>query len=397
MSHEVKCPNCGKTFTIDEVSYAEIQNQVRNAEFTRELEDRLRAVETTNRKEIENTKLAVASAYKEQLSNKEREILDLKSKIANANTERELAVERATKSGERELMELKNDLRNVRVESENAIANLKDRYEYRIKEIATERDFYKDLKKQMSTKMVGETLEQHCEVEFNKIRATGFKNATFGKDNTVSATGSKGDYIYRETDDAGNEIISIMFEMKNENETTATKHKNEHFFKELDKDRREKNCEYAVLVSLLESDNDFYNAGIVDVSYQSGFPKMYVVRPQCFVPIITILRNAAMSTLDTKAELARVKNQNIDITNFEQKLADFKSSFALNSDRATANFKKAIDDIDKSIKNLEDTKEALLKTIKNFDTAQGKLDDLTVKRLIRGNETMTKMFAKLDK
>ena len=397
MSHEVKCPNCGKTFTIDEVSYAEIQNQVRNAEFTRELEDRLRAVETTNRKEIENTKLAVASAYKEQLSNKEREILDLKSKIANANTERELAVERATKSGEHELMELKNDLRNVRVESENAIANLKDRYEYRIKEIATERDFYKDLKKQMSTKMVGETLEQHCEVEFNKIRATGFKNATFGKDNTVSATGSKGDYIYRETDDAGNEIISIMFEMKNENETTATKHKNEHFFKELDKDRREKNCEYAVLVSLLESDNDFYNAGIVDVSYQSGFPKMYVVRPQCFVPIITILRNAAMSTLDTKAELARVKNQNIDITNFEQKLADFKSSFALNSDRATANFKKAIDDIDKSIKNLEDTKEALLKTIKNFDTAQGKLDDLTVKRLIRGNETMTKMFAKLDK
>ena len=242
--------------------------------------------------------------------------------------------------------------------------------------------------------MVGETLEQHCQNEFNSIRATAFPRAEFGKDNTVSASGSKGDFIFRDFDEAGNEIVSIMFEMKNENDTTATKHKNEHFFKELDKDRTEKKCEYAVLVTMLEAENEFYNRGIVDVSYE--YPKMYVIRSQFFLPLIGILVSTAKNSLAYKAELARIKNQNIDITNFEDKLNAFKTSFALNSDRATANFKNAIDDIDKSIKYLEDTKDALLKTIKNFDTANNKLDDLTVKRLTRGNETMTRLFANLD-
>ena len=407
MKREIKCPNCGKMFVIDESSYAEIQNQVRNNEFNAEVEARLHAVKESSAKDIEIAKREVVSDYERKLNTKDREILELKGKLegkisdlqmklSNAETDQRLAVELATKQIEKKLNESEMNAKAIAVENQNAIMAIEDKYKYKIDQLTTERDFYKDLKQQLSTKMVGETLEQHCEMEFNKIRATGFKNAYFGKDNDAR-NGSKGDFIYRETDDAGNEIISIMFEMKNENETTATKHKNEHFFKELDKDRNEKKCEYAVLVSMLELDNEFYNAGIVDVSYQSGFNKMYVVRPQCFIPIITILRNAALNTIEAKAELAQIKNQNIDITNFEDKLNQFKEKFALNSDRATANFKKAIEDIDKSIKNLEDTKEALLKTIKNFDAANNKLDDLTVKRLTRGNETMTRKFKELEK
>ena len=406
MNREIKCPSCGKIFTIDESSYAEIQNQVRNNEFNRELEARLHAVEESKAKDIEILKQKVASDYEKKLNDKEREIVEIKGKLESkindlnarlksADTDKELAVELATREIEKKLNESEIKAKTMAVENQNAIMATENKYKYKIEQLATERDFYKDLKQQLSTKMVGETLEQHCEMEFNKIRATGFKNAYFSKDNDARS-GSKGDFIYRETDDDGNEIISIMFEMKNENETTATKHKNEHFFKELNKDRNEKKCEYAVLVSMLELDNEFYNAGIVDVSYQSGFEKMYVVRPQCFIPIITILRNAALNTVEAKAELSQIKNQNIDITNFEEKLNQFKEKFALNSGRATANFKKAIEDIDKSIKNLEDTKEALLKTIKNFGAANNKLDDLTVKRLTRGNDTMTKMFDELN-
>lgn len=406
MDHEIKCPNCGKVFTIDESSYAEIQNQVRNNEFNRELEARLHTAEESKAKDIEILKQKVASDYEKKLNDKEREIVEIKGKLESkindlnarlrsADTDKELAVELATREIEKKLNESEIKAKTMAVENQNAIMATENKYKYKIEQLTTERDFYKDLKQQLSTKMVGETLEQHCEMEFNKIRATGFKNAYFSKDNDARS-GSKGDFIYRETDDDGNEIISIMFEMKNENETTATKHKNEHFFKELNKDRNEKKCEYAVLVSMLELDNEFYNAGIVDVSYQSGFEKMYVVRPQCFIPIITILRNAALNTVEAKAELSQIKNQNIDITNFEEKLNQFKEKFALNSGRATANFKKAIDDIDKSIKNLEDTKEALLKTIKNFGAANNKLDDLTVKRLTRGNDTMTKMFDELN-
>ena len=406
MNREIKCPSCGKIFTIDESSYAEIQNQVRNNEFNRELEARLHAAEESKAKDIEILKQKVASDYEKKLNDKEREIVEIKGKLESkindlnarlksADTDKELAVELATREIEKKLNESEIKAKTMAVENQNAIMATENKYKYKIEQLTTERDFYKDLKQQLSTKMVGETLEQHCEMEFNKIRATGFKNAYFSKDNDAS-NGSKGDYIYRETDDDGNEIISIMFEMKNENETTAKKHKNEHFFKELDKDRNEKKCEYAVLVSMLELDNEFYNAGIVDVSYQSGFEKMYVVRPQCFIPIITILRNAALNTIKAKAELARIRSQNVDITNFEEKLNQFKDKFTKNSDRATANFKKAIEDIDKSIKNLEDTKEALLKTIKNFGAANNKLDDLTVKRLTRGNDTMTKMFDELN-
>ncbi len=406
MSHEIKCPNCGKMFAIDESSYAEIQNQVRNNEFNHELELRLHAIKEADTKDAEISRQKTVNEYESKLSAKDKEMASLKSELENkikdlegklsgADTDKKLAVELATKDMEKKLSDSQLELKTMTIENQNALATVEDKYRYKINQLTTERDFYKDLKQQLSTKMVGETLEQHCEMEFNKIRATGFKNAYFGKDNDAKS-GSKGDFIYRETDDDGNEIISIMFEMKNENETTATKHKNEHFFKELDKDRIEKKCEYAVLVSMLEQDSDFYNAGIVDVSYQSGFDKMYVVRPQCFIPIITILRNAALNTIEAKAELAQIKNQNIDITNFEDKLNDFKVKFAVNSDRATANFKKAIDDIDKSIKNLEDTKEALLKTIKNFDVANGKLEDLTVKRLTRGNKTMTEKFAELE-
>ena len=258
--------------------------------------------------------------------------------------------------------------------------------------------YYKDMKAKMSTKMIGESLEQHCETEFNKLRPTAFQRAYFEKDNAVSkTTGSKGDYIYRETDEHGNEIISIMFEMKNENETTATKHKNEHFFKELDKDRREKKCEYAVLVSLLEADNELYNQGIVDVSFQSGFDKMYVIRPQFFIAMITLLRNAALNSLQYKAELALIKEQNIDITNFEGRIDKWKDSFAINSDRATKNFNKAIKEIEDSIKKLENTRDALIQTVKNFETANKKLDDLTIKKLTRGNPTMTTKFAELEK
>ena len=405
MSHEIKCPNCGKSFAIDESDYAEIQNQVRNSEFIAELEARLHAMDELRTKDSEILKQKVASDYEKKLNDKEREIVEIKGKLESkindlnarlksADTDKELAVELATREIEKKLNESEIKAKTMAVENQNAIMATENKYKYKIEQLTTERDFYKDLKQQLSTKMVGETLEQHCEMEFNKIRATGFKNAYFSKDNDARS-GSKGDFIYRETDDDGNEIISIMFEMKNENETTVTKHKNEHFFKELNKDRNEKKCEYAVLVSMLELDNEFYNAGIVDVSYQSGFEKMYVVRPQCFIPIITILRNAALNTLEAKAELAEIKSQNIDITNFEEKLNQFKEKFALNSDRATANFKKAIDDIDKSIKNLEDTKEALLKTIKNFGAANNKLDDLTIKRLTRGNETMTKKFEEL--
>ena len=394
MNHEIKCPSCGKVFTIDETSYAEIQHQVRNAEFNRELESRLHAAEIANRKDVELARETTSAAYEKRLADKDRKISELESAIKNSETTKQLAVTEATVRIERERDKYKNDYENAAELSRSRELMLKQNYEQQIRDRDETIDRLRELKSKLSTKMVGETLEQHCQNEFNAIRATAYPRAEFGKDNAISASGSKGDFIFRDFDENGTEIISIMFEMKNENDTTATKHKNEHFFKELDKDRHEKNCEYAVLVTLLESDNDFYNRGIVDVSYE--YPKMFVIRPQFFLTLIGILTSTARNALDYKAELARIKNQNIDITNFEQKLADFKSSFALNSDRATSNFKKAIDDIDKSIKYLEDTKDALLKTIKNFDTANNKLDDLTIKRLTRGNDTMTRMFAEID-
>lgn len=403
MYHEIKCPNCGKVFTIDEAGYAEIQKQVHNAEFDQELEKRLHLEVEKNESKIELAKKETAESLNKTISDKDALIAELKSKLDNAETEKKLAVNEATTELTRELDSYKNDLKLQESKNEIAINNIKNEYELRLQDKNNElksKDelvaYYKDLKQKMSTKMVGETLEQHCEIEFNKIRATGFKNAYFEKDNDAR-TGSKGDFIYRETDDNGNEIISIMFEMKNENETTSTKHKNEHFFKELDKDRKEKNCEYAVLVSLLESDNEFYNAGIVDVSYQSGFDKMYVVRPQCFIPIITILRNAALKNIEIKKQLMETRNQRLDITHFEDELNEFKEGFARNYDLASRKFKTAIEEIDKTIDHLNKTKEALLSSENNLRLANNKAEDLTVKRLTRGNETMTKMFEELEK
>lgn len=357
--HEIKCPNCGKVFTIDEASYAEIQSQVRNAEFRNELEARLHAMEASKESE---KKLAVMEA------------------VAKVTSERD---------------RLQNELDNASELSESREMMLKQNYEQQIRDREETIERLRDMKSKLSTKMVGESLEQHCQNEFNAIRATAYPRAKFGKDNEVSGSGSKGDFIFRDYDENGVEIVSIMFEMKNENDTTATKHKNEHFFRELDKDRNEKGCEYAVLVSLLESDNEFYNRGIVDVSYE--YPKMYVIRPQFFLTLIGLITNTARNALEYKRELEVVRNQNVDVTNFEAKLNAFKDSFSLNSERATKNFNKAIEDIDKSIKYLEDTKEALVKTIKNFDVANNKLEDLTVKRLTRGNPTMSAKFEELEK
>lgn len=393
---ELKCPKCGTTFKVDDTSYADILNQVRNHEFEAELEKRLEQ-SLRSEKQSHQAEIAELKAKFEQTST------ELKAKLAQSKTEQELAVARATAPIERERDSLKNSLvaaqneAKLNLETANSRAKLSEaalitKYESALKLKEEENERLKDLKSKLSTKMVGETLEQHCQTEFNRIRAAAFPHAYFEKDNDAR-TGSKGDYIFRELDDAGNEIVSIMFEMKNENETTATKHKNEDFFKELDKDRREKNCEYAILVSLLESDSELYNTGIVDVSYR--YEKMYVIRPQFFIPIITLLRNAALSSLQYKQELAVVRSQNIDITHFEENMEKFKVGFARNYDLASRKFKTAIDEIDKTINSLQKTKDALLSSENNLRLANNKAEELTIKRLTRGNPTMAQKFADL--
>ncbi|WP_309619651.1 DUF2130 domain-containing protein [Salinibacterium sp.] len=320
---------------------------------------------------------------------KDAEIQGLTAKLAAIEVEQKLAITEAVGSVEKERDELRNGLERVELEKQLSEKSLKDKFETQIKDRDDAIERLRDLKARLSTKMIGETLEQHCDTEFNRIRATAFPRAYFEKDNDAR-TGSKGDYILRDSDDAGTEIVSIMFEMKNENDTTATKHKNEDFLKELDKDRSEKGCEYAVLVSLLEPESELYNTGIVDVSHR--YPKMYVVRPQFFIPIITVLRNAALNSLKYKSELALVRSQNIDITNFEDELEDFKSGFARNFDLATRRFQTAIDEIDKSIDHLQKTKEALLGTNRNLRLANDKAQDVTIKKLTRGNPTMAAKF-----
>lgn len=407
--HDLTCPHCGTKFKVDESEYASLLNQISKQEIEQEVHEKLataerekqneiKLAESKVRAELQQTLADKESELQRTISDKDSEIVKLKSQIASSKTEQELAITKAVTAIERERDELQNRLNAKETEQKLLETNLKSQYEIELKNKDEMIAYYKDMKAKMSTKMIGESLEQHCETEFNKLRPTAFQRAYFEKDNAVSkTTGSKGDYIYRETDEHGNEIISIMFEMKNENETTATKHKNEHFFKELDKDRREKKCEYAVLVSLLEADNELYNQGIVDVSFQSGFDKMYVIRPQFFIAMITLLRNAALNSLQYKAELALIKEQNIDITNFEGRIDKWKDSFAINSDRATKNFNKAIKEIEESIKKLENTRDALIQTVKNFETANKKLDDLTIKKLTRGNPTMTAKFAELEK
>ena len=402
---EIKCPKCGTTFKVDDSSYADILSQVRGHEFDQELEQRIAALQ---KQAAADKDLALAKQEAEQAKtaqNQATEIAELKSKIKQIEAEKELAITKALAPVEKELEAAKSDLKTktqeakLREESLTAQVKLREsalktQYEGALKLKDEEIDRLKDLKSKLSTKMVGETLEQHCQTEFNRLRATAFKNAYFEKDNTVSKTGSKGDYIYRETDDSGTEIISIMFEMKNENETTATKHKNEDFFKELDKDRTEKGCEYAVLVTLLEADSELYNTGIVDVSYK--YDKMYVIRPQFFIPMITLLRNAALNSLKYKQELAVVRNQNLDITHFEENMENFKQAFARNYELASRKFSTAIEEIDKTIAHLQKTKEALLSSENNLRLANNKAEELTIKRLTRGNSTMAAKFAELD-
>lgn len=423
--HEIKCPHCGKTFSIDEAGYSDILNQVRDEAFDKALHERLKIAEQekltavelaetkltgemekkTAKKEAEIERLKaelkssaelieakVSSELKGEVAKRDTEIARLGEELKAADVAKQLALKEALGVVEKERDDLKRDLESKESEKKLLEATLKEKYETQIRDRDEAIERLKDMKAKLSTKMVGETLEQHCDIEFNKIRATAFPRAYFEKDNDAKG-GSKGDFIFRDVDESDTEFVSIMFEMKNESDTTANKKKNEDFFKELDRDRNGKGCEYAVLVSLLEPDNELYNTGIVDVSHR--YPKMYVIRPQFFIPMITLLRNAAQNTLQYKSELARVREQNIDITNFEAELDEFRSGFARNYDLASRKFKTAIEEIDKTIDHLQKTKEALLGSENNLRLANNKADDLTIKKLTRGNPTMAAKFAEL--
>lgn len=430
--NEIKCPHCNKTFKVDEAGYANILKQVRDHQFEEELHHRLQLAEKEKESAVKLAEATIKNTLQEQLSQKDaalaklksekevelaqklaekeaevaqlkadktNELTQLKAQLDNAEVAKKLAITEAVQKIEKERDSLLNEVKTKELEKENIENSLKQQFstelqskeaiiKYKDEEIAR----VKDMKAKLSTKMIGETLEQHCENEFNKLRATAFQNSYFEKDNDTRS-GSKGDFIYKETDESGNEIISIMFEMKNEGDETATKKKNEDFFKELDKDRNEKKCEYAVMVTMLEAESDYYNTGIVDVSHK--FPKMYVVRPQFFIAIITLLRNAAMNSLKYKAELALVRNQNVDITNFEEKINIFKEGFARNYELASKKFKIAIDEIDKTIDHLQKTKDALLSSDNNLRLANQKAEDLTIKKLTHGNPTMKAKFDEL--
>ena len=417
----IKCPNCGQVFQIDETSYESILRQVRDDEFNKQINAREKQYKDEKENEIKLAEAHIREELQKQISNKDMELSNLKNQVANIeeqtknkldkeyqdklnqkNTEileltnklelnatnSKLEINKALSEKEQKITELSSELELKNKEYELREKNIKESYDIQLKNKDEQIEYYKDFKAKQSTKMIGESLEQHCSDSFNSLRPL-FPNAYFEKDNDAR-TGSKGDFIYRDYDEDGNEIVSIMFEMKNEADETATKHKNEDFFKELDKDRREKSCEYAVLVTLLEMDNDLYNNGIVDVSHK--YDKMYVVRPQFFIPLITLIRNLSSKSLEYRKELELIKNQNIDITNFESRMEQFKNDFGRNYRLASEKFKKAIDEIDKSISSLQKTKEALLSSENNLRLANGKAEDLTIKKLTRGNETMAKLF-----
>ena len=422
---EIKCPKCGEVFTVDESGYAAIVSQIKDAEFHKDLCERVAQIEKAKdnelsliktkadaekemsisdfKQEIEKLKNHITTIEKDHELDKEKalgilrqENEQLKAKISSNEQERTLAITTAVSAQkdaivekDKQILLLETKLQDVEKDKQLQEQTLKEKHAFQLKEKDDLISYYKDLKTKMSTKMIGETLEQHCEIEFNRLRATGFQNAYFEKDND-SKTGSKGDFIFRDKTEDGIEYISIMFEMKNEMDTTATKHKNEDFFKELDKDRNEKGCEYAVLVSLLEADNEFYNTGIVDVSYK--YPKMYVIRPQFFIPIITLLRNAAANSIQYKRQLVEYSNQNVDVTNFENKLLDFQEKFGNNVRLAKERFDKAIDEIDKTIDHLQKTKAALLSSGDHLRLANDKAQDISIKKLTRGNPTMQQKF-----
>lgn len=403
---EIKCPKCGEVFQVDETGYAQIVQQVRDREFEKEMERRERELEEKRQNELKLSQMQQEKSREEALSKKaaelaekDREIERLKAQIERHDTETRLAIKEAVEVKEQEIskkateiIELKGQLTSKDTERELKEKNLKEQYESQLKSKDEQIEYYKDFKARQSTKMVGESLEQHCLNQFNSIRMTAFPRAYFEKDNDARS-GSKGDFIYRESDEEGVEFISIMFEMKNEMDTTATKHKNEDFFKELDKDRREKGCEYAILVSLLEADNEFYNNGIVDVSYR--YEKMYVIRPQFFIPMITLLRNAAMNSLGYQRELQVIRNQQVDIRNFEENMNAFKEGFARNYRLASERFAKAIEEIDKTIDHLNKTKAALLSSENNLRLANNKAEELSIKKLTKNAPTVQQMFDEL--
>jgi hypothetical protein len=417
----VKCPSCKEVFKVDDSVYTDIVNQVRDQQFQDELNNRLESAQKEKQSALQLKESELKSSFQQllgakdneisalklksktdlvnEVSRKEDEIRVLQSKVENAEVQNKLALSNAVHSVEKQRDQLINDLKNKDTERELLEKSLHEQFKNKLehkdetlKLKDEEIQYLKDYKQKLSTKMTGETLELHCENEFNKLRATAFQKAHFEKDNDASG-GTKGDYIYKESDTNDNEIISIMFEMKNENDQTASKKKNEDFFAKLDKDRKAKGCEYAVLVSMLEADNEFYNTGIVDVSYK--YPKMYVIRPQFFIPMITLLRNAGMKSLEYKAQLSVMKNQNVDITNFEDKIDDFKTGFARNYDLASRQFKTAIEEVDKTIDHLQKTKDALLSSVNNLRLANNKADDLTIKKLTHGNPTMKEKFNNL--
>ena len=415
MTHNITCPHCGTAFQVNETEYSQLLAQVRGAEFDKEIHERLA-------RETELLAQRAENDLQARLSDKDKEILELTAKLDTFASQTELKLSSAISKKDQEIQELKAQLGQIglakdlelqqavaQVEKERdaaqnalvlqeqkqelAMATIRQEYEVRLKAADEQVEFYKNFKAQQSTKAIGESLEQFAEAEFNKVRSYAFPRAKFAKDNEVSVSGSKGDFIFRDFDESGLEFISIMFEMKNEADTTKTKHKNADFFKELDKDRREKKCEYAVLVSMLEADNDYYNTGIVDVSHE--YEKMYVIRPQFFIQLIGILRNAALNSLQYQQELALVKEQNIDITHFEEDLEIFKNAFAKNYQSASNNFQKAIDEIDKAIKRMEAVKAALTTSENQLRLANNKLDDVSVKKLTRNNPTMKAKFEAL--
>ncbi len=426
--NEIKCPNCGKTFQVDEAGYAAIVQQVRDEQFNKDIQTREKqfAIEKESaiqlaknetekefsqklnnqekeisklQSDIKNEQNLKESALKEQEAEKNKQIEELYYKIDSFNKDKELEINRV-KAGfvaqitekDKQITQLENEKKLIESERQNSEKSLILQYEEKLKFKDEEIARYKDFKAKLSTKMLGETLEQHCETAFNQVRQIGFQNAYFEKDNDAK-TGSKGDYIFRDFDNDGTEYISIMFDMKNEADMTSTKKKNTDFLKELDKDRREKKCEYAVLVSMLEADNEFYNSGIVDVSHH--YEKMYVVRPQFFIPIITLLRNAARNSLDYKKELMIIKNQNLDVEKFKEEMNLFKDKFSRNYNLASKQFKAAIDEIDKSINHLQKIKENLLSSENNLRLANDKLEDLTIKKLTKNNPTMLAKFEEI--
>lgn len=393
MSTEIKCPKCGTIFTVDESEYATLLEQVRTKEFDASVKKETDRIMRDMKKDAELAAMKAAAENASIVAQKDTYIAELKAKLEHENENLTYKIEKAVSEKEKEIYELKSAIQTSENQYKEAKRLIVSQYEKELEMKDEAIAYLKDYRTKLSTKMVGEDLEQHCENKFNEMRMVAFPRAEFGKDNDAK-TGSKGDYIYRETAEDGTEILSIMFEMKNEMETTATKHKNEHFFAELDKDRREKKCEYAILVSMLEQDSELYNTGIVDVSYK--YEKMYVIRPQFFIQIISILRNAALNSLKYKQEAEMVKRQNIDVTNFESELNEFKDKFGKNYKDASDRFSNAIDEIDATIQHLMKVKDNLLKSEKHLTAAERKLDTLTIKKLTSGNATMKAMFAELE-